>query len=165
MSTLTCSVRNTHLPLLQHGFLCLADPQDKAHVNAGLVCAYPSPHYLITTQTVSSPDSYCCCPSNICSTQSFLIFFWGGVLFLFRPHAYPSPPCALPPPSLPLTAPVPSHSPHSWSEWVESSVGMQDPRRAEGALPHTDQSTVCVQITAHRSASGTIWRIVNPLLH
>lgn len=48
-----------------------------------------------------------------------LIFFFflgwvrGGVLFLFCPHAYPSLLCALPPPSLPLTAPVPSHSPHS----------------------------------------------------
>lgn len=76
--------------------------------------------------------------------------FLGGILFLFRPHAYPSPLCALPPPSLPLTTPVPSHSPHSWGEWVESSMGMQDPRRAEGALPHTNQSTGCVQTPTDR---------------
>lgn len=138
------------------------DPQGASRLALSRHSGPPSSHYLITTQTVSSRRTITAAALQTSALLSLSSACFVLVLFLFWPHAHPSPLCAPPPLFLTLTAPVPSHSPHSWAEWVESSMGIRDPRRAEGALPHTNQGSACVQMRALLSLSGITCRMLNP---
>lgn len=85
---------------------------------------------------------------NICYTHSFLLFCF---FFNFFSHLAPtSLPLSLYPPSLPLTAPLPSPSPHSLvSGWeVHGGCGISEGQWGFASY----QSTVCVEIRVFFSA-------------
>lgn len=152
MSIPTCSVKDKEKPS------SMWSPQTVSSaiglspcVIAGFAITSPSPcsHYLITTQAVWWENWVLSQgPFKITFHISFIIYYvslYSGFPHLFISFLiqFPIPPLPLYPPYLPLTAPMLLLPLSTFlGEWVESSMGMWDPRRA-GGLPLTTAHFVC----------------------